>query len=180
MRLQMTVILLCAACVLAAVWGYRWMYPYGERCCILPSIWIGLYSYAVDKEGSFPDDPKGPLAALSKLYPDYFAVGDEYVLAGFSGDENETSRALRNSEALNPKGCSWVYQPGLKLNDDPRIALLWEKEFGLKTNGRRDFKRRRVVLLVNGETRLIAENDWPEFQRQQNALKSAPRKPGPE
>src|SRR4051812_7625524 len=156
MRLRMTVVLLCVACVLAAVGGYRWMYPYGSKCCIVPLIWMGLASYAANNEGSFPDDPRGPLAALSKLYPDYFKLGDEEVLAGLSGDADEARRALRGSEALNATGSSWIYQPGLKDDDDPRRALIWEREFGIMPNGKRDFKRRRVVLLVKGETVFIA------------------------
>jgi len=156
------------------------MYPYGSKCCIVPCLWIGLYSYASNNEDSFPDDPSGSLAALSKLYPEYFKQGDEYVLAGLSGDLDEARRTLRNAEALNSKGSSWVYQPGLKLKDDPRTALLWEREFGILPNGRGDFKHRRVVLLVNGETKFVPEDEWETFERQQNALKSAPRKAKPE
>src|SRR5215218_4041989 len=96
-RPRTIVVHLCTACVLAATWGYRWMYPYGSKCCIVPQLWIGLVSYAANNEDSFPDDPSGSLAALSKLYPDYFKQGDEYVLAGLSGDIDEARRSLGNA-----------------------------------------------------------------------------------
>ena len=66
----------------------------------MPCMSIALVSYAADHAEAFPDDPVGPLAALSKLYP-YFGKGDEYVFAGLSGDVEEAKRCLAEGRILN-------------------------------------------------------------------------------
>ena len=131
---------------------------------------IALISFANNNAETFPDDPGGPLPALSKLYPDYFGMGDEYALAGLSGDGEEAKRCLRNGKTLNSKASSWIYVNGLKSTDNPKRALIWEREFGIMPSGRRDGNRRRAVLLVGGDIVYVAKADWSQFERDQAAL----------
>jgi hypothetical protein len=171
--------LLCAAVlILASSAGYRVLYPYGKHYCMAPCMYHALWNYAANNENAFPDSPEGPYAALSKLYPEYLGLGDVETLAGVSGDLNRAKAQLQASGKLDATTTSWVYLPGLRLDDDPRLALIYERRFGIRASGRRDPALGRMVVLLNGEVRFVKEKDWERFQAEQETLRPSRRAAG--
>ena len=72
-------------------------------------------------------------------------------------------------ELLGPESCGWHYVEGLTKNDDPRLALLWDKE-GLGHFGQRSLKRSHCVILCDGTPQTIEDQDWESFLERQKAL----------
>jgi hypothetical protein len=132
---------------------------------------ISLLNYAHEHEGWFPRGADGAMASLRLLYPDYCPVGGE--LAGLSGNVDATLRVLRAGDPLTESISSWRYRPGLRVDDDPRLAVLWEDQYGLRANGVRTLSRSRAVLLVNGDITNVIESAWEGFVSGQMALKTA-------
>jgi hypothetical protein len=125
-----------------------------------------LQNYASDHSGWLPsgDDP---FAALSKLFPDYCAPGDE--LAGLSGNIPKTVKSLEAGRSISDY-TSWVYISGLRTDDDLRIAVLWESASGICQNGAPTSNNSRPVLLLNRAITNISADIWPEFLKEQEEL----------
>lgn len=162
--------LLVVACCVATVLYRKVAYPYGHRAAVLRSMYFALLNYASDHDGSFPYSEKGNYEALQKLYPEYVFSGVE--LAGISGDVDAVVAALRNNSPLNQSLTSWVYVQGLKKDDDPNLAILWESRAGLYPNGKRNSFGGRAVLLVNGDITNVPAADWESFEKQQQQLRT--------
>lgn len=159
--------------VIIGAMAWRGMYPHGRRPCTLRCMHLVLATYAHEHEGWFPDSTNGPMAALQLLYPDYCPVGRE--LAGVSGDVEAVVRALRDGKPLGEDVSSWRYITGLREDDDPKLALLWEARSGLHANGRRSRHGSRAVLLLGGEITNVVESDWAAFMDEQVALAASVR-----
>lgn len=127
--------------------------------------------YANDHEGWLPKSDKGALDALQKLYPEYCPSGKE--LAGLSGDIDAVVQNLQSGQPLTERLTSWVYVPGLKDNDDPNIAVLWESKAGIFANGKHDPSGARVAILLSGDITNIPAADWDSFVKQQEQLRRA-------
>jgi hypothetical protein len=58
---------------------------------------------------------------------------------------------------------------GLAATNDPTIAIIWDKSWGLGHNGQRIRKFGREVIYVNGSTAAKLTQDWPKFAMEQRA-----------
>ncbi len=123
-------ILLLAGCGWAY---YSWKYRFGWSHCCDKQLANALHQYASDHDGLFPSGGKTPEGSLSRLYPDY---ADANLLRGKTVPLAVVEAALRNGGELTPETCGWHYVEGLRADDDPNIALLWDK-VGLGHNGER-------------------------------------------
>jgi hypothetical protein len=109
------------------------------------------------------------------LYPKY---ANAYLLAGKAMPEAKVQAILDSGALLEPDSCNWHYVEGLTIYDDPRLALFWDKT-GLGHFGQRHSQGGHTVLLLDGERRHIAADEWPHFlQKQQDLL--AQRRDGSE
>jgi hypothetical protein len=94
---------------------------------------FALHQYAEDHGGAYPAGEATPEASLSLLYPKY---ANEYVLQGKTVPLDVVKVTLERGSRLGPDTCGWHYVEGLRLDDDPRLALCWDK-VGLGHNGER-------------------------------------------
>ena len=156
MRPRTKKILLATTIALAALFtvgyaGWRYHYPYGfSHCCdvILPG---ALQEYARTHGGAFPTGEATPEASLSLLYREkasYGRLADERLLRGKTVPESVVKKILERGELLTPDTCGWHYVEGLRTDDDPRLALFWDKEsragpHGWTTRGRRPLRHDR-------------------------------------
>src|SRR5262249_21407574 len=114
-----------------------------------------------DHQGRFPAGEPTSEASLGLLYPDYAPAG--FGLGGKSVRESEADEVLRRGGRLGPESCGWYYVEGLTLNDDPGLAILWDKVSGLAENGQRRDGQGREVLFVCGLTRHVKDSEWDAF-----------------
>lgn len=159
----------CATIVGIAAW--KVMFPYGYRYCTLRCMYFSLMNYAEDHQGWFPDAVTSPMA-LQLLYPSY-SSGRE--LSGISGEIDSVVQNLKAGQPLSQALTSWQYTPGLRRDDNPKLAILWESKPGLYPNGRKNWQGSRAVLLINGDITNITESDWSKFQKEQETLGAASR-----
>jgi hypothetical protein len=165
--LRFTVVfLLMAACV-----GCYGRYPYGTRDGYLPRTLYALRDYARDHDGWFPRDGSDGPRSLQRLYPGYLT--DPTLLAGISGEREGVVHRLRSGGSLGEDVCSWVYWPGFRLDDDPGVAVLWERQAGVRFNGRSSNVGGHAVGFLDGRHRQVAEADWPRFVEEQEALRTS-------
>jgi hypothetical protein len=112
------------ALVLAGIAGvggyYQWLYPFGHRVGCRPNTLGALSYYARKHQGWYPRDGAIPLACIAAFYPKY--LGAE--LAGITGDRVEVLRRLERRQPIDDTISSWVYFPGLRLDEDPETALV--------------------------------------------------------
>jgi hypothetical protein len=141
----------------------RWKYPFGHRTCRFLCTTTALQAYARDHEGWFP-------SSLESLYPKYLEY--EGHLAGLSGDESSAVDRLRAGLALDAKASGWVYRSDLRVDDDSRVAVIWDRTPGLGMGGGRSTAGIHVVGFVDLSYKVIPENDWPRFLQDQEALRS--------
>jgi hypothetical protein len=161
-----TIIGVFALLLLTGYAAWRWNYPYGARSCALPCTMGALEDYANHHGGWYPKGGTNPIHSLQALYPNL-----EPELAGISGDRNEVVRRLRVGLVLDESVSSWQYFPGLRRDDDPRTALIWEKRQGVAANGRRIDGH--AVGFVDGSFRQVKSEGWGVFVSNQNALRGS-------
>ena len=77
--------------------------------------------------------------------------------------------ALIKDGVLGPESCGWHYIEGLREDDDPQIAALWDKVRGLGHNGQRRPGMAHEVSLLDGSHTGISEAEWPKFIADQKA-----------
>jgi hypothetical protein len=146
---------------------HRSHYPFGERPCCLPCTLECLREYAAVHKGCFPDG-HSPQNALSKLYFEGFISAD--LLAGISGDIKLAERELSSKSDISDEASSWVYWPGFRDTDDPKIAIIWERRSGFRFDGKR-IPGGHAVGFIDGINRVISDSDWDEFLREQKSLR---------
>lgn len=151
----------------AVYFTYRHRYPYGARPACLPVLLAALQSYSDKHGGAFPNEGKGPLEALMMLYPDQLA--DCEPIAGLSGDRKLLKKQIADGSPISEAASSWVYWPGLRSDDDPEIALIWERRSGLRFNGSRAYGHE--VGFVGGYMRQISDVAWQSFLKDQERLR---------
>jgi hypothetical protein len=145
---------------------YRWAYPYGWSHSCDKQLMFALHQYAEDHGGAYPAGEATPEASLSLLYPRY---ADEYVLQGKTVPLDLVRAALERGDRLGPDTCGWHYVEGLRLDDDPRLALCWDK-VGLGHNGQRLSDGGRTVLFVIMAYEYIEGANWEGFLQEQQRL----------
>lgn len=144
---------------------YRSTFPYGWSHSCDKQLMFALHQYAEDHAGAYPAGEATPEASLSLLYPKY---ANEYVLQGKTVPIDVVKVILEGGDHLSPDTCGWHYVEGLRLDDDRRLALCWDK-VGLGHNGQRS-DGGRTVLFVNMGYEYIAGAKWQEFLEEQEKL----------
>jgi hypothetical protein len=147
---------------------YRSIYPYGHSHCCDKQLYTALYCYAELNGGNFPSGEATPEASLSLIHATY-EYGYAYLLCGKSGSEPATQAILERGELLGPDSCGWNYVEDLRMNDDSRLALFWDKE-GLGHNGERLPDGGHWVTMVHGMSEYIPAKEWSAFLAEQKEL----------
>lgn len=181
MRPRIKRLILNAAIAVAVIFfvllafGYVWWrhhFPYGmSHCCDL-NLYFALQEYATRHGGAFPHGEATPEASMSLLYRekcDYGRLADERLLRGKTVPESVVKEILERGQLLTPETCGWHYVEGLRLDDDSRLALFWDKA-GLDHMGGRLVDGGHIVVFVNGQRQHVPEVEWNEFIEKQAKL----------
>jgi hypothetical protein len=170
-----------AASALAALMAlgfayYRFHYPYGYSHCCDKALACALEEYAEKHGGWFPRGEATPEASLSLLYRDDPAV--VYNLRGKSVPESVVWARLKSGDLLTPETCGWHYVEGLRQDDDPELALFWDKA-GLDHFGGRLSDGGHFVCFVRGmgSIKYIPEQQWEQFLAEQERLRTGLKRP---
>jgi hypothetical protein len=163
----LAIVVLCAiaAVCIKAEWGH--IYPHGRKPGVLRLMDGTLWQYAHEHDGWFPRSEKGPYAALTLLYP----YSDAWTLCGLSGKSQALQDALTQGRDIDESLTSWRYVQGLRTNDPPNLAILWESEAGISDDGRRNGYGSRAVLFLNGGITNIPNSEWDRFIDDQASLR---------
>jgi hypothetical protein len=157
---------LSAVLVAAGRSYYVSQYPYGWSYCCDKQLWSALEQYAEDHGGAFPAGEATPEACLSLLYPRY---ADANLLRGKTVPLTVVQATLDRGERLGPQTCGWHYVPGLRLDDDPSLALAWDKA-GLGHNGERLPQGGHYVLFLGVGVDHVPASKWEAFLQEQERL----------
>jgi len=163
------IVLSTVAAVLAGGSGayYRWAYPYGSSHSCDKALMFAFGDYARDHGGAYPAGEATPEASLSLLYPRYV---DAEVIRGKTVPTQVVQSILDRGERLGPDTCGWHYVAGLRSDDDPRLALCWDK-VGLRHFGERLSDGGHFVIFVNPtHVEYIEGAKWAEFLEEQKKL----------
>ena len=79
---------------------------------------------------------------------------------------------LEAGQPLTPEACGWHYVEGLRKDDDPRLAVFWDKA-GLGHNGERLSEGGHFVCLVGGSVEYVPGDRWEGFLAEQERLRAA-------
>ena len=157
-----------AVVVLGVYVSYRRTFPYGwSHCCDL-ILAQALQQYADNHNGAFPTGGPTPEASLSLLYSNVDWVTPD-LLRGRTVSEAVVKETLKRDGRLGPDSCGWHYVEGLRVDDDPGLAIFWDK-IGLGHNGQRLSHPGHTALFVGGDRRFIPESDWQTFLSEQARL----------
>lgn len=147
-------------------------YPYGWSHCCDSNLMFILEEYANDHGGAYPAGESSPEASLSLLYPKY-ATAD--LLRGKTVPLDVVEPVLQGGGRLGPDTCGWHYVEGLTQQDDPRLALLWDK-VGLGHNGQKLKDGGHTVLFVGLRKEYIPGDKWDAFLEEQKQLLAQEKK----
>jgi hypothetical protein len=147
---------------------YRYDFPYGSSHCCDLLLMRALEEYAGNHEGAFPTGGPTPEASLGLLYSNVDWV-DANLLRGRTVPEVVVKEALKRDGRLGTASCGWHYVEGLRLDDDPRLAIFWDK-IGLGHNGQRLSHAGHTVFCVGWGRKFVPESDWPAFLAEQALL----------
>jgi hypothetical protein len=156
-----------------AFFGYviiPWQCPYGISRLTDEHLMVALRSYAEQNGGAYPAGeatPEASLSLLARLPAPYNAPAD--LLRGKSVPLEKTAAVLARGELLGPETCGWHYVEGLRVDDNPNIAMFWDK-VGLGLHGEKLSPGDHIVTTVNGQQRLVAGAEWPSFLEAQKKL----------
>ncbi|MEA3187617.1 MAG: hypothetical protein QOD99_1447 [Chthoniobacter sp.] len=161
---------LVAALIVVAAAGYgfyRHQYPYGRSHCCDIALYFSLRNYAESHAGQFPAGEATPEASLSLLHREDPGIAP--ILPGKTVPERVVVERLRRGELLNAETCGWHYVEGLRMDDNPKLAIFWDKA-GLDHNGGRLRNGGHFVYLVAGYREYIPEEQWQTFLSEQQKL----------
>lgn len=147
---------------------YHRTFPYGSSHCCDLILLQALQEYADNHGGEFPVGGSTAEASLSMIYSNVAWVSPD-LLRGRTVSEAVVREALKRDGKLGPESCGWHYVEGLRVDDDPNLAIFWDK-VGLGHNGQRLSRAGHTVLFVAGDRRFIPESDWPAFLSEQHRL----------
>ncbi|MFN0051549.1 MAG: hypothetical protein ACKV0T_05120, partial [Planctomycetales bacterium] len=149
------------------VW-FPWKYPYGWSHSCDKVLHLSLINYADAHGGWFPSGEATPEASLSLLArPPYNT--DAEILRGKIVPKEVVEGILSRGELLGPETCGWHYVEGLRNDDDPRLAVFWDK-VGLGHNGERLPDGGHVVTRIGRPHDHIPASAWPQFLDEQQRL----------
>jgi len=158
---------LAVVAVLPYAW-YRYHFPYGRSHCCDKILSNELRTYADSHDGWFPRGEASPEASLSLLYRQ--DPGNAETLRGKTVPSEVVHDILERGELLSPDTCGWHYVEGLRKDDDPQLALYWDKA-GLGHNGERLWGGGHRVCFIQG-FQYIPEDKWPQFLEEQERLRA--------
>jgi hypothetical protein len=150
------------------VWSlYRWTFPYGPSHSCDICLKFALDAYADEHGGLYPAGQASPEASLSLLYPKY--TDDPEVLRGKTVPFETVRDILTSGKLLDADSCGWHYVEGLTKSDDGELAIFWDK-VGLGHHGQRLWEGGHSVVFVDGMSRVVSAEEWPQFLEQQAKL----------
>ena len=88
---------------------------------------LALRSYATDHGGFFPTGGHSPEESLALLCTAQYGVSAEMLAADVTAIDSINDSVARGVP-LAPDLCAWHYVEGLRMGEDPKLALLWEKD----------------------------------------------------
>jgi hypothetical protein len=124
-----------------------------------------LEAYAARHEGAFPAGESSPEASLSLLYTNVDGVTPE-LLRGKTVPEPLVRQILSRGCLLGPDSCGWHYVEGLRTDDNPHLAIFWDK-VGLDHAGQRLSKGGHVVMLLDKNRKYVPAREWDTFLEEQ-------------
>ena len=151
--------------VCGIIGGSYLFYPYGNRGSGLLGVTSSLRNYASDHGGWFPSRTGSALQCLKMLYP----YDDSGGLAGLSGSLQQVRQRIQLGLDLDERVSSLVYLPGLRDNDDSDPMIIYERQAGISTTGKR--ASGHAVGFVGGNIRQIPQDDWERFLKDQETLR---------
>ena len=157
----------------ASVWlVYRWVFPFGFSHYCDSALMAALTNYAMEHQKKYPSGGDTPTASLCRLFPEYVTPN---LIAGKAGLSLAANDTLRHRGLFTPDQCGWYYVDGLSMDDDPILALFWDK-YHLGHNGQILNGGGIKVFFVNGTSKIIAETEWDDFLLEQRNLYDQIRK----
>lgn len=157
---------------------HRYMYPYGWSHSCDKNLSFALRHYADTHGGWFPRGAASPEASLSLVFANRSADADAAeILRGKTVPAEAVRERLERGELLTPETCGWHYVEGLRSDDDPDLALFWDKA-GLGHNGER-LTGGRFVMPISGFSKLVetADGGWEKFLAEQERLRANLKRP---
>lgn len=153
--------------VVLAGWLIKtYYYPHGIRTAWLQVVQSALLNYALEHGGWLPDKEQDGPASLQLLTPRFLSEPD--FLAGLTGDVETARQVCSTNGSLTTQHCTWVYRVGLRNDDDPRLAILWERSLGYRWNGMRSAAH--TVAFLDGSILSVPTNRWDNFVSEQDRL----------
>jgi len=143
-------------------------YPYGASHSCSKGLGLDLRIFANANDGWFPHGMKTPEASLSLLCTNDPNV--RLILRGKHLPQEIVDQSLASDGVLGPASCGWHYIEGLREDDDPQLAVLWDRITGLGHNGQRRSGLEREVVMIDGSAQQISKEAWPAFVREQKKL----------
>ena len=165
-RIAPAILLLIGLAAVGRWLSLRWYLPYGWSHSCDKMLILSIRSCAETNGEVLPTGEATPEASLSLLYPDYL---DAAILRGKSVPESLVKEILERGDRLGPESCGWHYVDGLTLEDDPHLAVFWDKA-GLGHNGQRLWRGGHVVSFLNCTSRHVTAAEWPQFIEEQETL----------
>jgi hypothetical protein len=158
--------------VATAGWFFhiRARYPFGWSHCCDKQLSFALTHYADDHDGWYPrgeDCPEASLSLLHRTDPDDVTPN---LLRGKSVPLDAVRERLSGGLLLTAETCGWHYVDGLRKDDNPRLALFWDKE-GLGHNGEWTGGA-HTVWFVDGSSDTVSADRWDAFLDEQKALRT--------
>ncbi len=130
--------------------------------------------YSSDHQGRFPFSTNGFGNTLLLLVKEDYLGGTNGVafICGPGDDGYVFKEALQNNSVVPEDQCSRVYIQGLSETNDYGICILFDRN---SCRGGDHFRspwghRVREVCMLDGAMRVIPDERWPEFSRQQVKL----------
>lgn len=120
-----------------------------------------LTIYTQEHEHWFPHGEPTPEASLGLLYTNDLERASG-MLGGKTIPHEVVKAKLKQDGRISPNTCGWQYIEGLRDDDDPQLAVAWDKAEGLGHNGQRWPDTMHEVVLISG-TEFITKKSWPEF-----------------
>jgi hypothetical protein len=142
------------------IW-YHHTFPYGWSHACSKGLMLDLTMYAQEHEHWLPYGEPTPEASLGLLYTNDLERAS-WMLGGKTIQHDIVKAQLEQARMISPDKCGWHYIEGLRDDDDPQIAVAWDKAEGLGHNGQRWPDTMHEVVLISG-TEFISKKSWPQF-----------------
>jgi hypothetical protein len=165
-----TALVLIVTFVAAVVGWWKWSFPYGHSHSCSKGLGVTLRIFANDHEGWYPYGGRTPEESLSLICTN----GDPYhlksLLRGKHLPQSVVDDALNRHGVLSPESCGWHYVEGLREDDNPNLAVAWDRVTGLDHNGRRRSDLQHEILRLDGSSGFISKGRWSAFIEEQQML----------